>query len=319
MIRVINEATSATVELYGDIGASWFGDGWTYERFSNEVKNLPVSQLTIKVKSNGGDVFEAFAIHDAIKALPARVTVDIVGASASAATIIAAAGDRVRISENSRYLVHNAQTWSAGNKEALQKDVEMLESIDAQIVNTYIKRTGKSKEQLETLMLQEKWMTAQEALEWGFVDEIIKEKKVTNLIKNEMTEEEKMEMEALKAENEALKAKLAEYEQAEQAKQEQEMEAEIDNAITAGKITAEAKQTWVALAKIDRSSVKAAIETLPVIARSPIMDEPVAPVAPVEKLTEEKFYANWKAKKYDNNAELYAKHYKEVFGREPQI
>lgn len=92
MIRVINEANSATIELYGDIGASWFGDGWTFERFSNEVKSLPVSQLTIKVKSNGGDVFEAFAIHDAIKALPARVTVDIVGASASAATIIAAAG-----------------------------------------------------------------------------------------------------------------------------------------------------------------------------------------------------------------------------------
>lgn len=319
MIRVINEATSATVELYGDIGASWFGDGWTYERFSNEVKNLPVSQLTIKVKSNGGDVFEAFAIHDAIKALPARVTVDIVGASASAATIIAAAGDRVRISENSRYLVHNAQTWSAGNKEALQKDVEMLESIDAQIVNTYIKRTGKSKEQLEALMLQEKWMTAQEALEWGFVDEIIKEKKVTNLIKDQMTEEEKMEMEALKAENEALKAKLAEYEQAEAEKQEKEMEEEINAAIEAGKIKADAKKTWIALAKIDRSSVKAAIETLPVIARSPIMDEPVTPVAPVEKLTEEKFYANWKAKKYDNNAELYAKDYKEVFGREPQI
>ena len=319
MIRITNEATSATIELYGDIGASWFGDGWTFERFSNEVKNLPVSNLTIKVKSNGGDVFEAFAIHDAIKAMPARVTVDIVGASASAATIIAAAGDVVRISENSRYLVHNAQTWTTGNKEAIMKDVEMLESVDNQIINTYIKRTGKSREQLTDLMKEERWMTAQEALDWGFVDEIIKDKKITNLIKNEMSEEEKAEMEALKAENEALKAKLAEYEQAEQAKAEAEMEKQIEDAITAGKITAESKSTWVALAKVDRQQVLNAIETLPVVARSPILDMALAEPAQTTKLTEKEFIANWKAKKYDNDAALYAKHYKEVYNKEPNI
>ena len=297
MIRITNEATSATIELFGDIGASWFGDGWTFERFSNEVKNLPVSNLTIKVKSNGGDVFEAFAIHDAIKAMPSRVTVDIVGASASAATIIAAAGDLVRISENSRYLVHNAQTWTAGNKEDLMKDVAMLESVDNQIINTYIKRTGKSREQLADLMREERWMTAQEALDWGFVDEIIKEKKITNLIKNEMSEEEKAEMEALKAENEALKAKLAEYEQAEQAKAEAEMEATIDNAITAGKITNEAKQTWVALAKVDRQQVLNAIETLPVVARSPILDMVIEPKNDQPKETKESIWNDFKSGK----------------------
>ena len=297
MIRITNEATSATIELFGDIGASWFGDGWTFERFSNEVKNLPVSNLTIKVKSNGGDVFEAFAIHDAIKAMPARVTVDIVGASASAATIIAAAGDLVRISENSRYLVHNAQTWTAGNKEAIMKDVEMLESVDNQIINTYIKRTGKSREQLTDLMKEERWMTAQEALDWGFVDEIIKDKKITNLIKNEMSEEEKAEMEALKAENEVLKAKLAEYEQAEQAKAEAEMEKQIEDAITAGKITAESKSTWVALAKVDRQQVLNAIETLPVVARSPILDMVIEPKNDQPKETKESIWNDFKSGK----------------------
>ena len=282
------------------------------------MKGLEVSNLTIKIKSNGGDIDEAFAIHDAIKALPYRVTVDIVGSSASAATIIAAAADYVRISENSRYLVHEASLEIKGNKHDLMEAIELLDEHDKRILNTYIKKTGKPISKLQSLMVAGSWMTATEALEWGFVDEIIKEKKVTNLIKNEMTEEEKMEMEALKAENEALKAKLAEYEQAEQAKQEQEMEAEIDNAITAGKITAEAKQTWVALAKIDRQQVRSAIETLPVVARSPIIDMSTAPVV-ADKMTKDQFFANWRAKKYDNNAELYRKDYKEAFGKEPNI
>jgi ATP-dependent Clp protease protease subunit len=268
MIRVTNDSVYL-IELFGQIGQSLFADGWTLERFKKELDNVQGSQVQVDIKSAGGDVFEAFAIYDALRAIKARVTVRIVGASASAATIIAAAGDRVLISENSRYLVHEAQTFVQGNKRQLSDSLELLESIDNQILDIYVKRTGKDRAVLAELMQKEKYMTAQEALEWGFVDEIIKQE-VTNMKVQNMTEEEAaaltQENEQLKKQLEDLTAKLDEL-QAEKAKAEEEqIEKEIEAHIEAGKITAEVKGFWVNAYKSDSEQAQKAIEAIKVVA-----------------------------------------------------
>jgi ATP-dependent protease ClpP protease subunit len=304
MIKVTNSGQEHTIELFGDIGQSFWSDGWTFERFKAELKGVSAPVVNVKIKSNGGDVFEAFAIYDELRAMAARVVVDIVGSSASAATIIAAAGDEVRISENSRYLVHNAQSFVAGNKEALAEVYEMLQSIDNQIINTYVKRTGKDRNVLAELMKQERWMTAQEALDWGFVDSIIKPVKITNKMDKfaNLTEEEQAEMDALKAENEQLKAKLAEMEAAEAAKMEEEITEEVEAAVKAGKITAEARASFIAFGKADRAAMTSAINGIKVTALADIV-QPEAAKTGSKKLTADEAWAEFKAGKI--NAKQY--------------
>ena len=273
MIKITNEANEAVIQLFGDIGQGFFTDGWTLEKFNDAINGLDVPKIIIEIKSNGGDANEAFAIYDKIRSMPARVTVKVVGSSASAATIIAAAADRVEISENSRYLVHNARTFVEGSKENLKDAYEMLESYDNQILNVYVKRTGKSKEQLAQLMTEERWLTAEEAKQWGFVDEIIEYKpKIDNKMSEEaknLTEEEQAAMDALTAENEALKAQVAELqgkidemEAMNAEKEEKEIEEFVENKIKAGIIKPEAKEHWVKLGKQDRTSMTMAIDAI---------------------------------------------------------
>ncbi len=317
MIKITNSGKEHTIELYGDIGQSFWSDGWTFERFKDELKGVSAPVINVKIKSNGGDVFEAFAIYDELRSMPARVVVDVVGSSASAATIIAAAGDEVRISENSRYLVHNAQSFVAGNKEALAEMYETLQSIDNQIINTYVKRTGKDRNVLAELMKEERWMTAEEALDWGFVDKIIKPVKITNSMEKfkNLTEEEQAEMDALKAENEALKAELEEMKAAKAMEEEKQIEEEVMAAITAGKIKAEVKDAFVAFGKTNREAMTATLAGF-VVAAAP---KPLAavpqpkPVGASAYSTKEEFDAAFKAGKFTNKVEEFEREYKRFY------
>ena len=280
---------------------------------------MEVPNLTVELKSNGGDLLEAFAIHDAIKNLSSRVTVKIVGASASAATVIASGADIIEISENSRYLVHNAMTFVQGNKEELKDAYEQLASMDNQILNIYVKRTGKSKEVLSELMQQEKWLTAEDALDWGFVDKII-----LNKIDNKMAEETIAPvLEDLQAENEALKAKVEELQtkldelnvEAE-IKEEEEITAVVDNAIKQGKLKEEQKEAWINLGKLDNVSMTAAIDAIyvtPTSLTSVITDKVV------NELTKDSFVEALKKGEYKNNTEKARIDFKKVYGYNPKF
>ena len=303
MIRITNKSNSALIEMHGEIGGGFFDEGWTLEKFNGKLEGLDVSNLTIELKSGGGDLLEAFAIYDSIKNMPTRVTVDIVGTSASAATVIASAADRIRISENSRYLVHNAQTFVQGNKEDIGDAYDTLKSLDNQILNIYVKRTGKSKNDLAELMKEEKLMTATDALAWGFVDEIIKNKIENNLIKNVMNEEE---VAALQAENEALKAqvvelqeKLDEIEVSDAVALEEELEEEVTAAIEAGKIQAEQKDAWKNFGTMDKIAMRNAIGAINISEKS-LKDVPEKGSVQEYKNKQE-VWAAFKEKKIDMN------------------
>ena len=319
MIKITNTADTALVQIFGDIGESMFSDGWTLEKFKGAIDGLEVPNLTVELKSNGGDLLEAFAIHDAIKNLSSRVTVKIVGASASAATVIASGADIIEISENSRYLVHNAMTFVQGNKEELKDAYDQLASMDNQILNIYVKRTGKSKEVLSELMQQEKWLTAEDALDWGFVDKII-----LNKIDNKMAEETIAPvLEDLQAENEALKAKVEELQtkldelnvEAE-IKEEEEITAVVENAIKQGKLKEEQKEAWINLGKLDNVSMTAAIDAIyvtPTSLTSVITDKVV------NELTKDSFVEALKKGEYKNNTEKARIDFKKVYGYNPKF
>ena len=177
-----------TIKIQGQIGESLFDKGYTFEMFENDLdliieKNQDFEKLNIEISSYGGNVYEALAIFDAIKDFMSKgynVQTRIVRASASAATIIAAAGNIRTITQNSSYLIHRAMVQlSDANVETLQKTMADLELIDKQILDIYSNISTKSPEQIYELMKQDKFISAQEALDWGFVNRIdIQEAKI---------------------------------------------------------------------------------------------------------------------------------------------
>lgn len=248
--------------------------GFTLVDFKRETATMEGGVLEIEINSPGGDPFEAFAIHDSIKQLNVKTIGRITGTAASAATIILAACDIREMSENSTYLVHNASTFVQGTKEEMKDAVDELEKIDNKMLAIYMKQTGKGKTALVELMKQDKTLTADEALRWGFVNKIIRNNnnlKIAAMAEEEKKEKKDDEMETLRSENKALKAKvesllakLAEFEKKEEEEKEAKIKAAVDKAIEAGKIKKEAAQSWYAVGRMDFEAMNTSLEGITV-------------------------------------------------------
>lgn len=174
-IRAAKDSTE--VDIFGQIGESFFEDGNTLESVRSEISGIN-TPITFNVASLGGDAFEGLAIHDLIKAHKHPTTVNIVGATASAGTIIASGGDTVNISENSLFLIHNSHGMAYGNADDVQKHVDAMRMIDTQMTSIYVNRTGMDEADVKALMAEDRFMNANEAKEKGFVDAITKPMKI---------------------------------------------------------------------------------------------------------------------------------------------
>ena len=121
-MRHFNIKTSAElteIDIFGQIGDSFFEEGNTLDSVKAELENIK-TDLSINVASLGGSAFEGLAIHDLIASHPYNTTVNVVGATASAGAVISVAADKVNISENSLFLVHNSHGMAQGNAEDLE-------------------------------------------------------------------------------------------------------------------------------------------------------------------------------------------------------
>jgi ATP-dependent Clp protease protease subunit len=189
--RIVNEAESGSAELllYGEISdVTWWGDEVTPKQFAEDLAAIGGKDLTVRVNSPGGDVFAAQAIYNQLKLYSGRVTMRIDGIAASAATIITCAGDTVIMPANALYMIHNPKSALFGYYDAkeMSKYAETLDTVRDTILAVYSKRVGDNltDEQLQQKMDAETWMTAKEAQEYGFVDEIDDGVKVTNCLKD---------------------------------------------------------------------------------------------------------------------------------------
>ncbi|MGL9971477.1 head maturation protease, ClpP-related [Enterococcus sp. DIV1420a] len=131
--------------------------------------------IVIKLNSPGGDAFEGIEIYNYLKEHPSKVTVEVTSQAASAATFILSAADEVIMNVGTTILIHEASTFAWGNKQAVQKVLNSLETIDEAILDIYSEKTGQTKEQLENWMKVEKRFTANEAVEYGFANSIKRE------------------------------------------------------------------------------------------------------------------------------------------------
>ncbi len=176
--------------LYGAISSnqSWWEDRVTPGQFNKELAALgeDVPEIIVRINSPGGDVFAANAIYTRLKDHPANITVKIDGWAASAATIIAMAGDTIKIAKNGVFMIHDpAMTvWDTFKAEDFTKLADELKVIKQSIVNTYAMKTGRTEQEISDFMTEESWWTGDAAVENGFCDELLFEESKT-VVENE--------------------------------------------------------------------------------------------------------------------------------------
>ena len=150
---------------------TWFDDDITPALFAEEL-NSGSGDITVWINSPGGDVVAAAQIYNLLCDYPGIVTVRIDGLAASAASVIAMAGEQVIMSPVSMLMIHNPATMAMGDTEELGRAIEMLGSVKESIINAYQAKTGLSRAKLAKLMDAETWMDARAAKDMGFADEI---------------------------------------------------------------------------------------------------------------------------------------------------
>lgn len=178
--RAADAAGAAEILIYDFIGYDWWTDtGLTAMAFRDQLQALgDVQQLTVRINSPGGEVWDGMSIFNQLSQFQAHTTVVIEGIAASVASLIAMAGDTVQAMEVSQLMIHDAWTIAVGNEQDLRDMADTLGKIDQQIADTYAIRSGsKTAKQFREIMNKDAYLTAQEAQEWGLVDEVIQTRK----------------------------------------------------------------------------------------------------------------------------------------------
>jgi ATP-dependent Clp endopeptidase proteolytic subunit ClpP len=166
--------TIAEISIYDEIGA-W---GISAKDFIGELKALRAGIIKVAINSPGGSVFDGLAIFNALRQHEAEIEVTVMGVAASAASFIAMAGDKIIMPANAFMMIHNPLTFAYGNSEELREMADVLDKIGQSIIAIYVKRTGQTEEEIQTLLAAETWLNADEALAKGFCDEVQAEMKV---------------------------------------------------------------------------------------------------------------------------------------------
>ena len=165
------------IDILGEISESVN----SYNVVQREISNAKGKELNLVISSGGGSVTEGMAIADLIANYPEETTATGIGLVASIATVVLLSADKVKMTENAFMMIHRPWSYTMGNADELEATAELLDKMEAKLLDIYtasvIKRKG-SQDNLENkiteMMAAETWLTAQEALEFGFIDEIVK-------------------------------------------------------------------------------------------------------------------------------------------------
>lgn len=169
-----NEKQSATLYLYGPVGNIFGKDCITASNVKNELNEMDSKEVTIHIHSYGGDAFEGIAVYNVLKQSGKKITVCVDGIAASAASIITMAGDTIQMPRNTQLMIHNAATGLFGNEKEFEIVRKQLESTTQSLRNTYMQRFNRTENELKKLMDEETFFSAEEALRYGLIDEVLK-------------------------------------------------------------------------------------------------------------------------------------------------
>lgn len=201
----------------------WLGmEATSPKKISDALRDAGGEDVEIHINSPGGDVFAGSEIYTLLRGYSGKVKIKILGIAASAASVIAQAGES-EISPTGMFMIHNVKTWSSGDYRDMEYTAEALRVANESIINAYVAKTGMTQEELQGLMDRETYMAAAQAVEYGFIDKVMFTeqapelrngfgllpeetlKKIKNLIKNPTPPEPDILMQKNKA---AMKLKL---------------------------------------------------------------------------------------------------------------
>lgn len=170
-----SESGEVELEFFGPISEySWWGDEVTPAAFKNELYQKGGGKpVTVLVNSPGGEIIAASVIRSILQQYPGKVTADIVGLAASAATIVVTGADHIRMRESALFLIHDPSGLAIGNIDEIKAFLEVLKTVKDSIIDTYETKTKIDRDKLSKMMTDESWMTAREAKDLGFVDEVV--------------------------------------------------------------------------------------------------------------------------------------------------
>jgi ATP-dependent protease ClpP protease subunit len=176
-VRMETTGNETTMYLYDAIG-DWYG--LSAKDFIQELSGVTADTLHLRINSPGGDVFEARAIATALSQCKKNIIAHIDGVCASAATYVALAANTVEMAQGSFFMIHQAWSLCMGNSGEMMAMADLLDKIDGSIVNDYQKKCGMDVSDIQKMMKNETWMTADEALANGFIDSIYDGETVEN-------------------------------------------------------------------------------------------------------------------------------------------
>ena len=173
-IRAETADEDRSISVYDVIGYDWWtGEGVTAKRIAAALRAMGPGPVTVNINSPGGDMFEGLAIYNILREHDGEVTVKVLGLAASAASVIAMAGDNVQIARAGFLMIHNCWVMAVGNRHDLREYADTMEPFDAAMADIYAARSGLSVEEVQKQMDGETWINGSAAVEQGYADELL--------------------------------------------------------------------------------------------------------------------------------------------------
>jgi len=164
---------AATISILAEIGENWDGSGVTPSRISGALRAIGRKPVTVQINSPGGNFFDGLAIYNMLRAHPEEVTVQVLGIAASAASMIAMAGDSIQIAKAGLIMIHNSQWIALGDRHVMSETAAAMAIFDDLMAGLYEDRTGADRTEIANMMDAETFMSGEVAVETGFADTLL--------------------------------------------------------------------------------------------------------------------------------------------------
>lgn len=171
-IKAANSSDN-TISIFDVIGSDYWGEGVTANRIAGALRSMNGEDVTVSINSPGGDLFEGLAIYNQLREYSGKVTVKVLGIAASAASIIAMAGDDVQIGRGAFLMIHNCWVYAVGNRHDLARAAQDMEPFDRAMQDIYSARSGLDAATVSGMMDNETYIGGNDAVEKGFADRLL--------------------------------------------------------------------------------------------------------------------------------------------------
>lgn len=165
--------SEATISILAEIGENWDGTGVTPNRIRAALQSIGQKPVTVQINSPGGNFFDGLAIYNMLRQHPEQVTVQVLGVAASAASVIAMAGDEIQIAAAGLMMIHNSQWIAIGDRHVMAEVNAQMAIFDGLMAGLYADRTGLSRAKLEAMMDAETFISGEDAVKQGFADALL--------------------------------------------------------------------------------------------------------------------------------------------------